>query len=152
MPLEYSLIQVAGITELGAYVEAASLVISSSPRNGRFVRPALPVDHSAKIGVNRVRSGSQSYSRAGSVCKILATSALECHKRKRRWLEKGSTERPSFGQPIRRQRKPIRAHRERQTPKHELEFTAPWAFAAKKRKNEIMYAISLPLLESGKKL
>ena len=31
MPLEYSLIQVAGITELGAYVEAASLVISSSP-------------------------------------------------------------------------------------------------------------------------
>lgn len=90
MPLEYSLIQVAGITELGAYVEAASLVISSSPRNGRFVRPALPVDHSAKIGV---RSGSQSYSWAGSVCKILATSALECHKRKRRWLEKGSTER-----------------------------------------------------------
>lgn len=58
MPQEYSLIQVAGITELGAYVEAASLVISPSPRNGRFVRPALPVDHSAKIGLYiRVKSG-----------------------------------------------------------------------------------------------
>ncbi|TYI26568.1 hypothetical protein ES332_A05G122200v1 [Gossypium tomentosum] len=40
IPLEYSLIQVAGITEMGAYVEAASNVIPfTTPSRSAFIRP-----------------------------------------------------------------------------------------------------------------